>query len=159
DLRGVAAGTHTIQARWLDGSNGAYSVFVPAGESATIEVTPAAAHVRAATGGSAPECAEGRVSTAATAGRCCWPGQYWTDERERCEGAPRCAEGWLADGPGCVRAGGADSADGASLDRGQVRRGPGLRSGFGIEAAFGASGVASGRAIYGGGAVLAFRLG
>ena len=45
-------------------------------------------------------CDEGRVRLAA--GRCCWPGQRWSDERGRCEGAPRCPDGLVEHGDACV---------------------------------------------------------
>jgi hypothetical protein len=51
----------------------------------------------------APVCADGREITAETAGRCCWPGQAWRDDLNRCDGAPRCPPGWAGDGAGCVR--------------------------------------------------------
>jgi hypothetical protein len=48
-------------------------------------------------------CADGHVVTPETAGRCCWPGQVWSSELNRCDGAPVCPEGWAGDGGGCVR--------------------------------------------------------
>jgi len=51
----------------------------------------------------AAQCAPGRVVTDATAGRCCWPGQTWDDERARCDGPPACPSGWGATGDECVR--------------------------------------------------------
>lgn len=51
----------------------------------------------------AAQCAPGRAITDATAGRCCWPGQTWDDERARCDGPPACPSGWGAAGDECVR--------------------------------------------------------
>jgi hypothetical protein len=48
-------------------------------------------------------CGEGLVATDATDGHCCWPGQAWSEERERCTGAPRCPRGWEARGSFCIR--------------------------------------------------------
>jgi len=53
--------------------------------------------------GASAQCAPGRVVTDATAGRCCWPGQRWNDERARCDGPPACPSGWGAAGDECVR--------------------------------------------------------
>lgn len=50
----------------------------------------------------AQECAEGRVSSPETAGRCCWPGQSWSEEHGRCSGPPSCPEGLTAEGDRCV---------------------------------------------------------
>lgn len=49
-----------------------------------------------------PSCAAGRVASELTLGRCCWPGQGFSAERGRCEGAPMCPAGWLAHGDDCV---------------------------------------------------------
>ena len=54
------------------------------------------------------QCAGGRVVTPATAGRCCWPGQSWSNAFGRCEGPPVCPAGAFASGDDCV-AGGAPS--------------------------------------------------
>jgi hypothetical protein len=48
-------------------------------------------------------CGEGLVANEATDGHCCWPGQMWSDERERCIGTPRCPTGWKVQGSLCVR--------------------------------------------------------
>ncbi len=48
------------------------------------------------------QCTEGRVITADTAGRCCWPGQRWSEEAGRCEGPPACPLGTTAEGDSCV---------------------------------------------------------
>ena len=50
----------------------------------------------------AQECAEGRVASEATAGRCCWPGQAWDAEHGRCSGPPSCPAGRVAEGDACV---------------------------------------------------------
>ena len=52
----------------------------------------------------AAQCAGGRAVSEATAGRCCWPGQRWDDERGRCAGEVGCPEGGRASGEGCARA-------------------------------------------------------
>jgi hypothetical protein len=54
----------------------------------------------------AQECADGRVNTPETAGRCCWPGQSWSDQLGRCSGPPTCPAGRSASGDDCVLAGG-----------------------------------------------------
>ncbi|HBQ10183.1 MAG TPA: hypothetical protein DEF51_02995, partial [Myxococcales bacterium] len=52
----------------------------------------------------AAQCASGREVGPDTAGRCCWPGQRFDDERGRCEGPPsRCPSGWGAAGDECVQ--------------------------------------------------------
>ena len=48
---------------------------------------------------SAQDCAEGRERVD---GRCCWPGQSWSDERARCEGAPRCPDALVEHGESCL---------------------------------------------------------
>jgi hypothetical protein len=48
------------------------------------------------------QCAEGRARSAATAGRCCWPGQRFSTERGRCEGAPSCPSPLVAHGDACI---------------------------------------------------------
>ncbi len=48
------------------------------------------------------QCAPGKSVTAITAGRCCWPGQGWSDPANRCVGPPQCPPGWLADESTCV---------------------------------------------------------
>ena len=50
----------------------------------------------------AAQCAPGRTRGPETAGRCCWPGQRWSDERRRCEGPPSCPPGRAAHGDACV---------------------------------------------------------
>lgn len=57
-----------------------------------FEVRPPAAAV----------CTDGRVASAATQGRCCWPQQSFSVERARCEGAPQCPWGRSAHGDDCV---------------------------------------------------------
>jgi hypothetical protein len=47
----------------------------------------------------AQECSEGRERVD---GRCCWPGQSWSAERARCEGAPRCPEALVEHGEACL---------------------------------------------------------
>ncbi len=47
-------------------------------------------------------CVEGRVATDETEGRCCWPGQHWSAEANRCEGVPECPEGRSMSGEDCV---------------------------------------------------------
>lgn len=47
-------------------------------------------------------CGEGRVRSADTAGRCCWPGQSWASDLRRCEGPPTCPVGLVAEGDSCV---------------------------------------------------------
>lgn len=54
------------------------------------------------------QCAEGRVTTEQTAGRCCWPGQSWNDTAARCQGPPQCPAGWAAEGDSCVQQGTAE---------------------------------------------------
>lgn len=49
-------------------------------------------------------CADGLVITPETQGRCCWPGQTWSDAYNRCDGPPQCPDGWLGSGGSCVRA-------------------------------------------------------
>lgn len=50
------------------------------------------------------ECADGRVASEATGGRCCWPGQTFSEQHGRCAGPPRCPEGWVAEGDTCLQA-------------------------------------------------------
>ena len=50
----------------------------------------------------AAQCAEGRVASEASAGRCCWPAQRWNASAARCEGPPRCPSGRVAEGDTCV---------------------------------------------------------
>lgn len=55
------------------------------------------------------ECEDGRVQSADTAGNCCWPGQVWNPDRDRCVGIPiDCAGSRVVDAesescvmPGC----------------------------------------------------------
>lgn len=71
-----------------------------------------AALVLASVTASAQDCAEGRERVG---GRCCWPGQTWSDDRARCEGAPRCPAPLLEHGDACVAttiAGGYDDPSG-----------------------------------------------
>ena len=51
---------------------------------------------------SAQVCADGRTVGPETAGRCCWPGQRWSDGSGRCEGPPSCPAGSGAHGDDCV---------------------------------------------------------
>ncbi len=53
-----------------------------------------------ATTAHAQDCAEGRERTG---GFCCWPGQTFSIEAHRCEGAPRCPERFAEHGEACVR--------------------------------------------------------
>lgn len=50
-----------------------------------------------------PQCMDGRTATAATQGRCCWPGQSWSAQYGRCDGAPTCPSGWAAHGDDCIK--------------------------------------------------------
>lgn len=50
------------------------------------------------------QCAPGRVANEATGGRCCWPGQSWSNEQSRCEGPPTCPAGMWGEGADCVAA-------------------------------------------------------
>jgi hypothetical protein len=61
---------------------------------ATAVLAPAPARAQA--------CAEGRVASEATAGRCCWPGQVWAAETGSCSGAPVCPSPFVAHGETCV---------------------------------------------------------
>lgn len=47
-----------------------------------------------------PACAEGRERLAE--GRCCWPGQRWSEEQARCSGPPTCPEPLVEHGDACV---------------------------------------------------------
>lgn len=47
----------------------------------------------------AQECSEGRLRIE---GRCCWPGQSWSLEHGRCDGAPTCPTGLVEHGETCV---------------------------------------------------------
>lgn len=49
-------------------------------------------------------CADGRVRSPSTQGRCCWPGQTWSSQYGRCEGPPDCPTGWVSHGDDCARA-------------------------------------------------------
>lgn len=65
-----------------------------------IAITVAAlAWIAAPAAAQTAECAEGRVRVE---GRCCWPGQQWSDARGRCENVPRCPEGRVEHGEDCV---------------------------------------------------------
>lgn len=55
----------------------------------------------------AQDCSGGRVASAATQGRCCWPGQEWSDARGRCSGPPLCPVGLVPAGDECVAEAGA----------------------------------------------------
>lgn len=48
-------------------------------------------------------CAEGRERSAASQGRCCWPGQSWSTSLARCDGPPSCPAGFIEEGDGCIR--------------------------------------------------------
>ena len=48
---------------------------------------------------SAQSCAEGRERVE---GRCCWPGQSWSETDGRCRGAPHCPEALVEHGDECV---------------------------------------------------------
>src|SRR5262245_39460977 len=48
------------------------------------------------------QCAEGRTTSEATAGRCCWPAQRWNADAARCEGPPSCPAGRVAAGDDCA---------------------------------------------------------
>lgn len=52
-----------------------------------------------------PRCQEGMAVTKKTAGRCCWPGQAWSEKSNRCDGPPSCPEGWVGSGSGCIKSG------------------------------------------------------
>lgn len=47
-----------------------------------------------------PTCAEGRERL--PEGRCCWPGQRWSEERGRCDGPPTCPEDLVEHGDACI---------------------------------------------------------
>lgn len=47
-------------------------------------------------------CAEGRVASETTQGRCCWPRQSFSVEHTRCAGPPLCPPGLVAHGDDCV---------------------------------------------------------
>ncbi|MEM9195398.1 MAG: hypothetical protein AAGF12_39875 [Myxococcota bacterium] len=40
--------------------------------------------------------------TEATAGRCCWPNQVWSEQAGRCSGPPACPAGLVGNGDQCV---------------------------------------------------------
>lgn len=61
-------------------------------------LAPAAASAQACTGG--------REAGPETLGRCCWPGQSFSEEHGRCFGPPRCPAGLAAEGDACVSVGG-----------------------------------------------------
>lgn len=48
------------------------------------------------------QCASGRATSPATAGRCCWPGQRWDVAYGRCSGPPTCPRGMGAAGEDCI---------------------------------------------------------
>lgn len=50
-----------------------------------------------------PNCSDGRLSTEATRGRCCWPNQKWDQDHARCDGPPNCPSGWTAHGDDFLR--------------------------------------------------------
>lgn len=50
------------------------------------------------------QCPNGMVSTWATQGHCCWPGQQWSGPAGRCVGAPQCPYNLLPAGDQCVPA-------------------------------------------------------
>jgi hypothetical protein len=47
----------------------------------------------------AQECVGGRVRVS---GRCCWPGQQWSDSTRTCVGVPQCPDGRVEEGESCV---------------------------------------------------------
>lgn len=48
-------------------------------------------------------CAQGRVRSADSQDPCCWPGQRWDQEQDRCVGEPGCPEGWQRRAEDCVQ--------------------------------------------------------
>lgn len=58
------------------------------------------------------QCARGRLQTEATAGRCCWPGQVWDEEDNRCSGPPDCPAGFGGEGDSCIE----EAADSPPLE-------------------------------------------
>ncbi|HJL18156.1 MAG TPA: hypothetical protein RMH99_21005 [Sandaracinaceae bacterium LLY-WYZ-13_1] len=71
----------------------------------TVAVTLVAALWMVTGSARAQQCGGGRVATAATQGRCCWPGQHWDPQYGRCAGPPECPPGMLPAGDDCVAAG------------------------------------------------------
>lgn len=49
-----------------------------------------------------PACPPGKVSSAATQGHCCWPGQSWSAASSACVGAFTCERGFAADATSCT---------------------------------------------------------
>ena len=74
------------------------------GSAVWLAIAVAAAIWPAVSPGSAraQACAEGRVASEATAGRCCWPGQVWAPASGTCSGAPACPGPFVAQGDTCV---------------------------------------------------------
>ncbi|MBW2463532.1 MAG: hypothetical protein JRH11_17915 [Deltaproteobacteria bacterium] len=62
------------------------------------------------------ECPGGRVASAATEGRCCWPGQSYDLAASACTGAPACPGGMVAQGNECVAAAQSGGAQGGGLE-------------------------------------------
>ncbi len=56
------------------------------------------------TGAAEDSCTDGRVVTSVTGGRCCWPGQIWSDVDGRCSGPPQCPAGRTPEGDTCITA-------------------------------------------------------
>lgn len=47
-------------------------------------------------------CPAGQLTSADTAGNCCWPGQVWSKARKVCVGVPQCPNGLAARGETCA---------------------------------------------------------
>ncbi len=68
--------------------------------SLALALTPALACAQTAP--HETQCPGGRVVTARTAGRCCWPAQSWDAEHDRCTDPPTCPADLVAHGDDCV---------------------------------------------------------
>jgi len=65
------------------------------------------------------ECPGGQVASAATEGRCCWPGQTYDLSTSACTGSPACPGGMVAQGTECIAAaqsGGGGGGQGGGLE-------------------------------------------
>lgn len=58
---------------------------------------------RAAFAQPTPQCVEGKAATEATLWHCCWPGQSWSDQMDRCVGPPQCPPDLVPEEAECVR--------------------------------------------------------
>lgn len=95
-----------------DGSRST-SVFVSAALVLLAILAPEHAHA---------QCAGGRVSTFATQGRCCWPGQQWSNPVGRCVGPPQCPYGLFAQGDECVAGAAVAYTPGPPMPAATIRR-------------------------------------